>query len=153
MGFLQNYDVEVQQETDFAAQFLYNDPSTGLPINLTGYRAELQVRCAYSRVNSPTPVLTYTSGMDGGLVLGAAAGTVSWYISYADTENTNWTQGIYNLILIAPNSARIPLVKGFFTIIPSTTRLSNTELPDIYSTVQNPTQPNNLGAGGLDATS
>jgi len=150
--YLQNFNVEIQEESDFSTQFIYNDPSTSLPMNLTGYRAEIQVRNMYAGVNDPGTKLTYTSGPDGGLVLGAAQGTIDWYVAYSDTQNTNWHQGIYNLVLIAPNSARIMLAKGFFTIIRSSTRLANTELPDIYNSTTNPGYPNNLGAGGLSTS-
>jgi hypothetical protein len=141
------YHIVIEEETDASFRFTYTNASTGLPMDLTGYRAEMQVRSGYSG-DSVAPVLTYTTENGGGIILGGTAGTVDIFIAYTDTEDMQWNMGKYTLYLINPNSGRIPFVKGFFTINKTTTLLRDTNLPNT-SNSSSP-HPNNLGLGGTD---
>ena len=148
--YQQVYNIEISEETDYFIQFLYNNLSTGLPQNLTGYRAECQVRRHYSgETNGNLLALDFTTTTGGGIVLGGTAGTIQWSIPYTATQNTDWYQGSYSMILIDPTSLRIPFVKGLFTIIRSNILLKNTSLPDI--TTGSSTLPNNQGLGGISS--
>lgn len=144
------FNIEIEEESDESFRFNYADDSTGLPMDLTGFRAEMQVRVGYSGNQSVQPVLTFTSEPGGGIVLGGTQGTVDLFISYEDTKDLYWNQGAYTLFLINPRGGRSPLVKGFFTVNQSVTRLLDTALPDDTNgtTVAS---PNNLGKGGLDS--
>jgi hypothetical protein len=143
--------IEVDQEADESIRFHYTNTSTGLPVDLTGFRAELQVRCGYEGNTQGTiPVLIYTSETNGGIVLGGVYGTIDLYISYEDTKDIVWNTGKYTLYLITPASARIPFAKGFFTVNPSSLMLLDTGLPNIVTGT--PAHPNNEGKGGLDSS-
>jgi hypothetical protein len=143
------FNIEIEEEADESFRFNYANDSTGLPMDLTGYRAEMQVRTGYSGNRNQEPAIIFTSEPGGGIVLGGTSGSVDLYISYEDTKDLWWTQAAYTLFLISPKGARNPLVKGFFTINRSATILQSTGLPDI-STGSEPS-PNNLGEGGLDS--
>jgi hypothetical protein len=143
------FNIEIDEEADESFRFNYCNDSTGLPMDLTGYRAEVQVRAGYAGLKGPDPVLTFTSEPGGGIVLGGPAGTVDLYISYEDTVGKWWSQGSYTLFLINPKGGRSPLVKGFFTVNQSSSRLQHTQLPDISGGAA--VSPNNLGEGGLDS--
>lgn len=115
------HHVEVNEGTDTSFRLFYINSSTGFPFDLTGYSAQMQVRCEYSGVDNPDAVLRFTSNPNEGIVIGGTAGTIDVYISYEDTSNQTWTRGNYDLFLISPTGARTRFVKGFFTIIPSST--------------------------------
>ncbi len=151
MSTTQIFHIEIDQEADASFRFHYNNISTGLPTNLTGYRAEMHVRRNYTGSNEAETLLTYTSETGGGLVLGGAAGTVDLYISYEDTATVCWDKALYSIFLINPRGGRIPLVRGFFTVIQSVVKLSNTALPDISASQTTPwPHPNNYDEGGLE---
>ncbi len=150
MSNVQVYHIEIDEETDFSARFIYTNLSTGLPMDLTGYRAEMQVRKGYDGVYQTLPIMTLTTETNGGIVLGGELGTIDIFIAYADTMEQDWNEGMYKLIIISPTSGRVPFARGFFTISPNVTRLANTALPNIVSGTV--THPNNKGEGGLDGS-
>jgi hypothetical protein len=123
------FNIEIEEESDESFRFNYAHNSTGLPMDLTGYRAEMQVRVGYAGLRGPEPVLTFTSEPGGGIVLGGPSGTVDLYVSYEDTRDKWWNQATYTLFLINPNGGRSPL-------------------PDVS---EGEASPNNLGEGGLDS--
>lgn len=63
------------------------------PINLTNYSARMQVR---KKIDDVTPLLSLTTE-NGGIELGGTAGTITLYISAADTTALTWTDGVYDL--------------------------------------------------------
>jgi hypothetical protein len=125
----QIFHIEIEEETDVTKRFFYTNISTGLPIDLTGYKAELQVRERYEGTSNLEPVLTYSSETGGGIVLGGTNGTVDIFISYSDTLNKTWNNAVYSLILIAPSGARSLLVKGFFTILGGASKIATSIYP------------------------
>jgi len=151
MKTLQVLNLELDEESDESIRFFYTNSSTGLLIDLTGYRAEMTVRTGYdgSSWNNTTPALQYTTETGGGIVLGGVNGTVDVYISYEDTKGKEWTTAVYNLYLITPSSNRISFARGFFTINRSGVKLIDSALPNKAITPQ--PSPNNLGEGGLDS--
>lgn len=145
------YNIEIPEETDYSTRFDCTEDSTGLPTDLTGYRAELHIRVNYNGYDQPDAALKYSSDTGENVVLGGATGTVDVYIPYTDTTNKQWTNGVYYLFLITPKGQRLPFMSGFVTIIPTTIRLSQTILADQSSL--HPTRPadNNYGLGGIPA--
>lgn len=148
------HNIVLQEETTYTYTWIYLNPSTGLPISLVGFRAEMQVRPMYNGEEGQNVALDFTTETNGGVVLGGTAGTVTITIPYTATVQANWQNGVYGLYLIDPVSNRIAFVKGLVTIIPSAMRLQATQLPDNYSTTPAPVpSPNNVGTGGANATS
>lgn len=149
MSNVVTFNMEIEEEADTSFRFNYNNNSTGLPMDLTGYRAEMQVRKNYSGDGQTDPVLVFTSDANGGIILGGISGTIDIFISYEDTMKQLWNHGVYTIVLISPHGGRAPFVKGFLTINRSSTKLESTGLLNIAGTT--PTHPNNLGKGGLDS--
>jgi hypothetical protein len=113
------YHFEIMEGTDFSQTFLYADPSTGLPINLTGYTADMKVKQGadgtYDGYWNPSVILELSSPTQ--IVLGGTAGTVIVNIAASLTTGLNWNNGVYNLTLISSTGQRIPFMNGFFTIL------------------------------------
>lgn len=144
------FHIEVEEESDSSFRFNYNNSSTGLPMNLTGFRAEMQVLPGYAGDQGSEPALIFTSEPNGGILLGGVYGTVDLFISYEDTKDKYWDQAKYTLYLINPAGGRSPFAKGFFTINRTTMKLRSSGLIDL-STGPTPDTPDNLGPGGVDS--
>lgn len=148
------YNIVIPEETDYTYTWTYLNPSTGLPISLVGYRAEMQIRPGYEGQKGTNLAYDLTTQSGGGIVLGGTAGTVQITIPYTASVQATWSEGVYSLYLISPTSTRIAFATGLVTIVPSAMRLISTGLPDIYSSTPPPVpSPNNLGSGGVNATS
>lgn len=144
------YNIEIDAESDYSVKFDYVEESTGLPYDLTGYRAEVQVRQGTTGANEPTILLWYFSNsIANGITLGTD-GVVTLTIPYTATWNAVWFEGIYDLVLIKPSGSRLKLAKGFFLINPTITRINNSRLANI--SIGGEAHPNNLGFGGLDSS-
>lgn len=121
------YHVEVESGCDYKRTFLYADCDTGLPIDLTGYTAQMQVRKTYNGAANPYTTLEYSSEPDPvtnapGAISFPGPGLVEITIPGADTIDTDWGTGVYDLILTSPQGVKTKLVKGLFTILQSSTR-------------------------------
>lgn len=145
------FHIVIEEQCDFTTVFNYTNFSTGLPNDLTGYRADMQIRSMYNGNFSCNVVqLDLTSDTNGGIVLGGTAGTVTVTITNEQISNLLWDQGVYTLILINPQGNRTLLSKGFVTIPNNPTLITNSTLVNV---IQSPvTHPNNLGPGGVDGT-
>jgi len=130
MAQRQTYHIEVDEGTDYAQVFTMTDNSTGLPQDLTGYTARMDVKgLGYNSQSSVIIPITYdstTSTSARGIVLGGVEGTISIVIPAEDNLVGTWyggTTGTYDIFLIDPTGIRSKFIKGFFTIKPSTTVL------------------------------
>lgn len=118
----QHYNFEIDEGSDFVKRFYYYEDSTGLPIDLTDYSATMQVRTEYEGIyNSTDPVLSYTSGVSGAIILGGGNGTIDVVIPATDTQNKVWDKASYDLFITDDDGKRSKFLKGFFTIIQSDT--------------------------------
>lgn len=145
--------IEVAQETDWVYMFTFLDPSTNLPVDLTGGRAEMQFRRTYTGNNDNTVVYNLTSDPGGGITLGGTTGTIAIHLPYAKTQGQNIVvlQGVYSLVLISPDSYRMQYAKGFVTIEAPSTYIAQSGLVDQSLALTPPlVQPNNFGIGGVD---
>lgn len=128
------YNFVVDSETDESVTFSYLNPSTGLPMDLTGYQAEMQVRCRYGGYDTPDISFyfnTNTTPTPGGITLGGTAGTITISFSQISLMVYNGTEFTYDLILRDPTGKRTKALKGFFTIQQTSTRIEQTSLPPI----------------------
>lgn len=112
------YHIEIQEGTDYSVTFTYEDPETGLPINLTGFTAALTVRQKYDGYVNPDVDLSFVP------TLGGAAGTVLVTIPGSSTKNLHWTAGVYDVFLTSSTGRVTKLVGGFFVVIPSVTKIT-----------------------------
>lgn len=74
------FDITILQGATFNPVITWKNKSTGVPVDLTGYSARLQVRKSASDSNK---LLDLTSG--DGITLGGSAGTITILVSATDT--------------------------------------------------------------------
>jgi hypothetical protein len=85
------------------------DTDNSTPVDLTGYTARMQVRDC----KTEEQVLELTTE-NGGLTLGNADGTITFFVSDADTNLTQSDRCLYDLELVAPGGDVAPLLAGTF---------------------------------------
>lgn len=145
-GLNQTFHIEVPAETDFRKRFFYTEDSTGLPIDLTGYRAELQVK---NETNFERSIFL-TSEPGGGITFDPLLGIIDIKIGYQLTLEQGWSRGFYDLLIFTPQGDRIRFAKGFFSILPSMTSIVWSALPDISPGKVAPwPEPNNFNKAAL----
>jgi hypothetical protein len=110
------HDIVCDQGATFTRVFTWQD-SAGVPINLTGYTARMQVR---ETVASASTLLSLTTE-NGGIYLGGAAGTVN--LSATATQTAAIAAGCYVYDIELVNGATVyRLVQGQFTVDAEVTR-------------------------------
>jgi hypothetical protein len=124
----QVFNIELEAESDLTLTFVYNDSITGLPVDLTGYKAEMQVRQKYDGYDNQNISLEFNTNVNGGITLGGTAGTVTLAIPSSATSQYTWTDGVYDLFLVSNTGVRTKFLKGFFTIIQNVTRSEQSSL-------------------------
>lgn len=111
------YDFEIEQGTSLAKPFVWKD-GDGVPVDLSGYTARMQVR---QSVTSDT-VLQELLSTDGTIVLGGAAGTITLTLSATAMAAITWKRGKYDLELVASNGFVTRLLEGVVTVSKEVTR-------------------------------
>lgn len=110
------FNFTVDQGSVFDLEITYEDPN-GVPINLTGFTAKMQLRKEY---NSVIADLTLTTG-GGGIVITGATGVVDVAITAAQTGTLEPTFYVYDLELISgSNISR--LIQGQITVAEQVTQ-------------------------------
>lgn len=151
------FHIVVDEESSWSQTFIWQDDLTGLPVDLSNFRAELQARSGFdgdtaTSLSQPVTVLTFsTDSPNPAIVLGGVAGTIQVTIPYASTYQTNWNQGVYSLVLVSPTGSRSEFLHGFFIIRPNASKLGTSPLANIATGT--PASPNNQGAQGQDSNS
>lgn len=120
------YDFEIEQGITSTKMFVYKD-SLGVPINLTGFTARMQMRPS---IGSDQVLLDLTTE-NGGIVLGGVSGEVSMVFTEANTMALS-RGGVYDLELVNgpadydPEAVDAPpvtrFVKGTITLSKGVTR-------------------------------
>ena len=111
--------LSIEQGATFRWNAVLKSGSPALPVNLTGYTARMQIR---SEITS-TIVLVSLTTANGGITLGGVLGTVSLYITDSATAAITWTNGVYDLELVAPGGDVTRLLTGSVSVSPEVTRV------------------------------
>jgi hypothetical protein len=111
------YDFEIDQGATFDKSFVWKN-SSGVPINLTGYSARMQIRRAVSEDEVLIELTTNNSRIN----IISLQGVVRLKISPVDTAAMSWSRGVYDLELVAPDGYVTRLLKGTVTISKEVTR-------------------------------
>jgi hypothetical protein len=92
--------------------------SDGLPVDLTGWSARMQIR---PTLDSDEVLGDYTTE-NGMLIVGD--GTVAIRIPSSETEDYEWESGVYDLEIVtpAPDSDAIRILQGWVACTPQVTR-------------------------------
>lgn len=116
-----SYDILIEQGSVFTLDLIYRD-GTGVPIDLTGWEARMQIRQKYA---SPDPSLVSLSTTDGSIVLGGVLGTIKAKVTSELTAALTIKRGVYDLELIPPSGEddAFRLIEGGVTVTPEVTRL------------------------------
>lgn len=118
-----NYNFTIEQYATFSTVFTWTagpnvpNPPVGaspLPVNLTGYTAQLQIR-----QYAPGGTLLYDASAN--LVLGGVNGTITLIIPAATTAGFTWFSGVYDLILTDSSGNVYRLLQGTVTVTPGVT--------------------------------
>lgn len=118
-----SYNLCINQGATYARTFIWTSGTccgqgtvgaTPIPVDLTGYTAELQIR---SYQNPAAPLLYDASG---DIVLGGTAGTIALTIDATDTAAMTWFSGYYDLKLTDSSGVATRLLQGSVTISPET---------------------------------
>lgn len=109
-------NIYIQQGATFRQVFQWQDAS-GNAINLTGYTGRCQIRESYSS----SAVVADMTTENGGVIISAADGKVTLYLTAAQTEELSFTEGVYDIELIIGSDV-FRLVYGKVTLLPEVTR-------------------------------
>lgn len=102
------YNIIADQGTTFTRNITYLD-NAGLPVNLTGYTAKMQVRPA----TDSSTVLVELSTANGRITLGGALGTI---VLNAPATVMNFAGGVYVYDLELTSGANVTrIIMGSFT--------------------------------------
>ena len=112
------YDIIIEQGATFNFALIWRDPS-GMPINLTGYTARMQVR---QTVTQPDPAPLSLTTENGGITLGGPAGPINVLATPVQTAGLSFRAGVYDLELVSPGGEVTRLVQGSVVVSPEVTR-------------------------------
>lgn len=96
-----------------------SDGSQGVPIDLTGYTARMQIR---EMVESPDMLMQLTSELGGGITIVGATGTMSLLITDSVTAAITWRWAVYDLEIESASGETTRLLKGEVEVSPEVTR-------------------------------
>lgn len=103
------YNITVKQGSSFSQKFVYEN-SAGVPYNLTGYGAKMQVREYFNG-----PVLLELTTDNGKLVITPLTGEIEMILKPLDTKSLNFSKAIYDLDIYIGNNV-YTLFEGVFTL-------------------------------------
>lgn len=108
---INQFDLELEAGASWSYTWTWTDPSTTLPIDLTGFTAKGQIRWMFG---DPVVQLELNT-TNGGVVLGGEDGTVTLNITSAQTTTLSndlfRTRGIYDLFLTDPSTSPSTVTK------------------------------------------
>lgn len=114
------HDITIEQGSVFVLPLVWKT-ALGVPINVSGYKARMQVRKTYK--SDDPPLISITSDA-GDITLGGALGTITAKIVASDTATLEIKQGVYDLELIPPSGEddAFRFIQGEVTVTPEVTR-------------------------------
>ena len=117
------YDITIEQGATFELPLRWKDP-LGVPIDITGYTARMQVRRSYS---APIALLSLTSESNpAGIVLGGPDGTIRVVADALLTSRMPATdlssRYVYDIELVSPTGKVTRLMQGQVEVRAEVTR-------------------------------
>lgn len=111
------HNFTIEQGATLMKPFIWKD-SDGVPVDLTGYTAKMQVR------QSPQSgtVLLELSTSNGRITLGGAAGTITLALTAAITAAIAWRRGVYDIELTSGDGTVTRLLEGEIQVSKEVTR-------------------------------
>jgi hypothetical protein len=122
-------DSSLKQNEDFLLTTFWKDGTSGLPIDVSGYTARMQVRYATRALpillefldptSAPSPDLVLERGS---VIIGGADGQIQIFMPGIKTANIRPFQGVYDLVITSPGGAVRRHLEGAFHIDDGVTR-------------------------------
>lgn len=112
-----DYDILIEQGSTFTLPIIWKD-SEGVPINVTGYTARMQIR----KTVKSAEVLISATTENGRITLGGATGAVTVTIPATITDDIIVKSAVYDLELQSAAGVVTRLIQGAVTISPEVTR-------------------------------
>jgi hypothetical protein len=107
------FTLYVEAGATYFREFVYTDPTTDEPFDLTGYTAEIQIR---ESVSSATATLTITP------TITALEGTIAFELSATQTATLTKLKYVYALELYGDDDLVIRLAEGGVIVSPEVVR-------------------------------
>lgn len=111
------YDTSINQGADWYINFVYQDTTTGTPINITGYTAALQLR---SLPSTPTAALSLST--TAGITITGATGLIAVHATASQTDAVDAGYYYYDLEITSPTAIVTRLVQGQILVSAQVTR-------------------------------
>ena len=110
------YNINIEQGSTLDIPVVWKS-SDGVPINLTGYTARMQIR----RTKADPSILYELTTENGRLSIDGPQGKVTIRIPAADSAGFTWRRGVYDLEMVS-GDAVTRLLEGAVTVSPEVTR-------------------------------
>ncbi len=110
----------IEQGATFNPTMTYKD-AAGVPIDLTGYTARMQIRESIEDVAFLEELTTENTGASQ-IILGGVAGTIVLLFNDIETTGMAWESGVYDLELITPSGTVERVLVGSVVIDREVTR-------------------------------
>ena len=108
------YDIEIEQGSDWAYQWPVNDGGT--PLDLTGWTVRGQVR---SRHSSPDVLHEWSTTLGNATV---ASGSFTLSVAASASSAWTWKKGVYDIELVSPEGTVYRVLQGEIEVDPEVTR-------------------------------
>ena len=112
-------DLVIDQYATFKTAFRWETKGTGLPVNLTGYSASMQIRRSHG---DSSALVSLTSAANGGLTIEGTDGRVRIEIPASTTSTLVAGRYVYDLVLTDLSSKKKRLVEGVAIVDAGVTR-------------------------------
>lgn len=107
-------NIDLEEATDSTVRITYTDDTTNLPVDVTGFKAILEIRPTFG-----SDVILDTFTDTSGITLGGQSGTVDILFTSSDTTYGygvyDWSRAAYDLVLVDTLGKKKKLLKGFVT--------------------------------------
>lgn len=104
----------IEQKATFRKRLTYRDRYKK-PINLTSFRAHMQIRDAAGNL------ISTLSTENGKITIVGTTGVIDLFIPHTETAVMSFTTALYDLKLVAPDGSESRLIQGKVTLSPGQT--------------------------------
>jgi hypothetical protein len=112
-------DITIYQGSTFSQPFQWKSGDPSAPVNLTGYKARMQIR---EKISSPTYIINLTTENGGIVFRDAINGIFSIEMSDAVTAAMDFKHAVYDIEFVSPGGIVTRLFGGDVILSPEVTR-------------------------------